>query len=91
MNVTYPVLKLFIIFILLAGWVYLRIRRAGRRKGRLHGRELWRAGFRSRREERIAGAESWEQRRQRKENVHGERHIAARYLKQTDQREEDQG
>lgn len=91
MEVTYPILKIFIVLILLAGWLYIRIRRAGKRKGHLHGRELWRESFRERREERVAGATTWEDRRQRKTSVHGNRQIAARYLKQASDREGDEG
>jgi hypothetical protein len=80
-----PVSFVFI-FLVIAIWVYYRLvlsrKRKGRKKGG-HGRELWQGLFAQRRQERIDGASTWEERRQRMQVTHPGWKVNDRYLKKT--------
>jgi len=69
MEHTLPYLKYAFIFVLVVGWIYYRRLRSRKKKGHLHGRELWGEGFRHRHQERLQGAESWEERRRVKKTI----------------------
>jgi hypothetical protein len=69
---------LFLLVALVVVWIYLR--RVSSRH-RLHGRALWRAQVKHLRLKRIAGAETWDERRQRLAQHQAGWRIADRYLR----------
>lgn len=83
MEITFPLFKFVLIFIVVVGWVYYRLLRTRKKRGQLRGRERWKEGFRERREERTRGARTWEKRRRLKSAADPEREIAARYLRES--------
>ncbi|MCK4303784.1 MAG: hypothetical protein KAY24_06065 [Candidatus Eisenbacteria sp.] len=83
MELSFPAFKYLLLFVLIVGWIYYRLVRSMRRKGKLHGRHLWRDRFNGRRMERLEGAESWEERRNRKQGLMPEHKIADRFLRST--------
>jgi len=75
------VYKILLLLVLIFGWIYFRLIRGTRRRGKLHGRELLRESFRARRRERIDGAETWDERRRLRDVVYPKRRIASRFLR----------
>ena len=55
-----------LILLVVLFFLYVRFVRGSRRKTP-HGRELWRQRLKERRDDRVQGAHSWEERRRRKE------------------------
>lgn len=73
-----------LLFLLVAGFLYYRFLRGKRRRGGVHGRELWHQKLSERRRVRYDGAQSWEERRRRKEMYRPQWKIADRFLKKPD-------
>ncbi|MFH1144753.1 MAG: hypothetical protein V1774_09445 [Candidatus Eisenbacteria bacterium] len=75
-----------LVFLLALAFLYYRFLRGTRGpKRRIHGRDLWRERMDERRGRRMEGAESWDERRHRKQMYEYRWKIADRYLKKPDQ------
>jgi hypothetical protein len=74
--------KYFLLFALIIGWFYFRMMRALRRGKKSHGRQLWRERLQERRRSQIDGAETWSERRARRDAVQPPRTIHPRFLPQ---------
>jgi hypothetical protein len=68
-----------LLFLLVAGFLYYRFLRGKRRRG-IHGRELWHQKLSERRRVRYDGAQTWEERRRRKDMYKPQWKIADRFL-----------
>ena len=70
-----------VVFLLVALWIYFRLRTSGKKQGR-HGRDLWYSRLEDRRRERVEGAATWEERKRRLTAAAPERKIAARFVEE---------
>ena len=76
MDLSSPVVKFILVFVLAVGWIYYRLHRSMRGRQDRHGRHLWRETLRERRTERMKGAATWDDRRRRMAEANPERRIA---------------
>ncbi len=81
MEINASLLKYFLLLAVAFAWVYYRLIKSRRKRSKTHGRELLRERFRQRRLDRISEAETWEERRRLRDNVHSGRRIKPEFLK----------
>ena len=78
MGLPWSVLKYILLCGLVAALLYARMILSRRRLRQSHGRDRWRAAFRQRRRDRLAAAETWEERRRIQQETQGARRIRFR-------------